>query len=133
MLDTPRDERKSAAQIPGSDWDGAWRTFTTALLWMLAAFTVFLLWEIRYAFLIAFGSILVALLLIALADLLCKFIHLPRPVGLPIATLLVFATAGGTAWLCGAHLYGQFGDLLRNVKSGELFIRQYFEGSGAPD
>jgi predicted PurR-regulated permease PerM len=133
MLDTPREERTSATEVPGVDWDGARRTFTTALLWVLAAFTVFLLWEIRYAFLIAFGAILIAILLIALADLLCKFVKLPRPIGLTVATLLVLAVGGVTVWLFGAHLYGQFGDLLRNLKSGETFIRQYFEGTGAPD
>jgi predicted PurR-regulated permease PerM len=133
MLDTDTSERKHPADPEAMSWDTVRRTFLTALLWASAAFTVFLLWQIRYAFLIAFGSILVALLLIALADLLCKFVKLPRPVGLTIATLLVLAIAGVTAWLFGAHLYGQFGDLLRNIKSGELFIRQYFEGSGAPD
>src|SRR4051794_40443221 len=133
MLDSPRDERR-ATQIPGEiDWESARRTFTTALLWVLAAFSVFLLWEIRYALLIAFGSILVALLLIALADLLCKFVKLPRAVGITVATLLVLAIAGVTAWLFGTHLYSQFGDLLKNVKSGETYIRQYFEGTGAPD
>jgi len=133
MLDTPRDERRSAAEVPGVDWDAARRTFQTALIWVLAAFTVFLLWYIRYAFLIAFGSILVALLLIALADLLCKFVKLPRAICLTVATLLVLAIAGVTAWLFGAHLYSQFGDLLRNIKGGETFIRQYFDGTGAPE
>jgi predicted PurR-regulated permease PerM len=133
MLDSPRDER-SRAPIPGEmDWDWARRTFATALLWMLAAFSVFLLWEIRYALLIAFGAILVALLLIALADLLCRFVKLPRTVGLTVATLLVLAIAGVTVWLFGAHFYSQFGDMPKNVKSGEMYVRQYFEGSGAPD
>jgi predicted PurR-regulated permease PerM len=133
MLDSPRDERR-ATEIPGEmDWDSARRTFTTALLWVLAAFSVFLLWEIRYALLIAFGAILVALLLMALADLLCRFVKLPRAVGLTVATLLVLAIGGITVWLFGAHLYSQFGDLLKNLKSGETYIRQYFEGSGAPD
>jgi predicted PurR-regulated permease PerM len=113
-------------------WGTARRIFFTALLWVLAAFTVFLVWEIRYAFLIAFGAILVAILLIALADLLCRFVHLPRAVGLMIATLLVLGVFGGTAWLFGAHLYSQFGDLVKNVQTGEHSIRGLFEGSGAP-
>jgi predicted PurR-regulated permease PerM len=133
MLDTPSGERRTP-RFPGdTDWLGARRTFTTALLWVLAAFTVFLLWEIRYALLIAFGAILVALLLIALADLLCSVVRLPRAAGLILATVLVLGVLGATAWLFGAHLYSQFGDLLGNIKSGELSLRQYFEGSGAPD
>jgi len=133
MLDVDRSEPKHPAHPDVMSWDTARRTFFTALLWVLAAFTVFLLWEIRYAFLIAFGSILVAMLLIALADLLCKFVKLPRAIGLTVATLLVLAVAGVTAWLFGAHLYSQFGDMLRNIKGGETFIRQYFDGTGAPD
>ena len=133
MLDTDRSERKHPADPDAMSWDTVRRTFLTALLWAGAAFSVFLLWEIRYAFLIAFGAILVALLLIALADLLCKFVKVPRPVGLTVATLLVVAIAGVTVWLFGAHLYSQFGDLLHNIKSGEDFVRHYFEGTGAPD
>jgi predicted PurR-regulated permease PerM len=127
-------DRGDDARLPG-EMDGATarRTFFTALLWVLAAFTVFLLWEIRYAFLIAFGAILVALLLIALADLLCKFVKLPRPVGLTVATLLVLGVLGVAVWLFGAHIYSQFGEMLRNLKTGELNIRQYFDGTGAPD
>jgi predicted PurR-regulated permease PerM len=127
-------DRGDDARLPGEmDWPTARRTFFTALLWVLAAFTVFFIWEIRYALLIAFGAILVALLLIALADLLCKFVRLPRAIALTVATLLVLGIVGVTVWLFGTHLYAQFGDLLRNIKSGELNIRQYFEGSGAPD
>jgi len=133
MLDTERSERRHPADPDAMSWDTVRRIFLTALLWAAAAFTVFLLWQIRYAFLIAFGSILVALLLIALADLLCKFVKLPRAIGLTVATLLVLGIVGVTMWLFGAHLYSQFGDLLRNIKSGELYVRQYFEGSGAPD
>jgi predicted PurR-regulated permease PerM len=126
------DRSEEDARIPGEmDWATARRTFFTALMWVLAAFTVFLLWEIRFALLIAFGAILVALLLIALADLLCKFVRLPRAVGLTVATLLVLAILGVTVWLFGAHIYSQFGEMLRNIKSGELNVRQYFEGTGA--
>ena len=124
-------DRGDDARLPGEmDWATARRTFFTALLWVLAAFTVFLLWEIRYAFLIAFGAILVALLLIALADLLCNFVKVPRPVGLTVATLLVMGIVGVTAWLFGAHLYSQFGDMLGNIQKGEFYLRQYFEGTG---
>jgi len=127
-------DRGDEARLPGElDWATARRTFFTALLWVLAAFTVFLLWEIRYAFLIAFGAILVALLLIALADLLCKFVRLPRPVGLTVATLLVMGILGVTIALFGSHVYSQFGDMLGNIKSGEQSLRHFFEGSGAPD
>jgi predicted PurR-regulated permease PerM len=130
MLDKGQEDARNPGEM---DWAAARHTFFTALLWVLAAFTVFLVWEIRYALLIAFGAILVALLLIALADLLCKFIKLPRALGLTIATLLVLGIVGVTVWLFGAHLYSQFGDLMHNIKSGELNIRNYFEGSGATD
>jgi predicted PurR-regulated permease PerM len=128
MLD--RDE----ARIPGEmDWGMARRTFLRALLWVLAAFTVFILWEIRYALLIAFGAVLVATLLIALSDLICGYLRFPRSLGLISATVLVIAIAGATVGMFGAQLYAQFGDLLRNVQSGEQQLSAFMAGTGASE
>jgi predicted PurR-regulated permease PerM len=133
MLDVDRSEPRHPAHPDAMSWGAARRIYFTALLWVLAAFSVFILWEVRFALLIAFGAIVVAILLIALADLLCRFVHLPRGAGLMVATLIVLGILGTTVWLFGAHLYSQFGDLLQNVRSGEQYIRGLFEGSGAPN
>jgi predicted PurR-regulated permease PerM len=129
MLDRDGDTR-----IPGDlDWGAARRTFFHALIWVLAAFTVFILWEIRYALLIAFGAVLVASLLLAFAELMCKWLRLPRAASLALATVLVVGALAATIGLFGAHLYAQFGDLLKNVQTGEYQIRTFFTGAGAPE
>jgi predicted PurR-regulated permease PerM len=126
-------DRDSDTRLPGEmDWATARRIFTTALLWVLAAFTVFLLWEIRYALLIAFGAVLVASLLLAFAELMCKWLRLPRSASLVLATVLVLSVLTTTVALFGTHLYSQFGDLLHNVQTGESQLRTFFAGSGAP-
>ena len=126
-------DRDSDTRLPGEmDWATARRIFTTALLWVLAAFTVFLLWEIRYALLIAFGAVLVASLLLAFAELMCKWLRLPRSASLVLATVLVLGVLTTTAVLFGTHLYSQFGDLLQNLQAGESQLRTFFAGSGAP-
>ena len=125
--------RDDDTRLPGEmDWATARKIFTTALLWVLAAFTVFILWEIRFALLIAFGAILVASLLLAFAEFMCKWLRLPRSGSLVLATFLVLAVLGGTLGLFGAHLYSQFGDLLHNLQTGEQQLRAFFAGSGAP-
>jgi predicted PurR-regulated permease PerM len=132
MLDTPRGDEE--VRLPGEiGWSEGWRIFRTALIWVLAAFLVFLLWELRFALLVAFGAILVASLLLAFAELMCEWLRLPRSASLLLATLLVLGALGVTVGLFGARLYSQFGDLLHNVQSGEVQLRMFFAGSGAPE
>lgn len=126
--------RDEETRLPGEiGWSDALRTFKTALIWVLAAFLVFLLWELRFALIVAFGAILVASLLLAFAELMCKWLHLPRTASLLLATVLVLGALGVTVGLFGAHLYSQFGDLLHNVQTGESQLRTFFAGSGTPE
>lgn len=113
----------------GLTWQDSRRIFQTALLWVLAALLVFILWRIRYALLIAFGALLVAIVLLALSDLFCKWLRFPRGLSLAASTALVLAVLGGTVWLFGANLATQFNDLLRNVKAGESSLSGQFGGS----
>jgi predicted PurR-regulated permease PerM len=130
MLNTPADNEET--RLPGEiGWRDGLRTFKTALIWVLAAFLVFLLWELRFALLVAFGAILVASLLLAFAELMCHGLRLPRTASLVLATLLVIGVIGATIGLFGAHLYSQFGDLLHNVQTGESRLRIFFAGSNA--
>lgn len=132
MLNTPGGNDE--ARLPGEiSWKQGWRIFQTALIWVLAAFLVFLLWELRFALLVAFGAILVASLLLAFAELMCDWLRLPRSASLLLATLLVLGVLGATVGLFGAKLYSQFGDLLHNVQTGEHQLRTFFAGSGTPE
>lgn len=117
----------------GLTWQDTRRIFQTALIWVSAAFTVFLLWELRFALLIAFGAVLVAILLMALADIFRDWLRFPRGASLIAATVLVVAVLAATVWLFGQQLYSQFGDLMRNVTSGIQQLRTFFVGSGVPD
>jgi predicted PurR-regulated permease PerM len=114
-------------------WQDARRIFLTALIWVSAAFTVFLLWELRFALLIAFGAVLVAILLMALADLFRHWLRFPRAASLIAATVLVIAVLAAAGWLFGQQIYSQFGELLRNATSGVQQLRSYFVGSGMPE
>ena len=132
MLNTSGGEGDRRAD-GGLTWQDTRRIFQTALIWVSAAFTVFLLWELRFALLIAFGAVLVAMLLMALADLFREWLRFPRSASLVAATVLVVAIIGVTGWLFGQQLYSQFGDLMRNVTSGVQQLRSYFDGSGMPE
>ncbi len=111
------------------DWDNARRSFQTALMWVLAAALIFMLWWIRDALLLAFGAIMLAILLRLLAALIGKVTRLSEGLSLALATLLVIAVVGVTFWLFGSQMSSQFNELVQNVESGVRSLQTMFRNS----
>jgi predicted PurR-regulated permease PerM len=69
------------------------------------------LWRAADVVMIAFGGVLLAVALHALADLIGRLTPLPRRARLPTAVLVVITALGLAAWLVGDTLVAQLGQL----------------------
>ncbi|MFZ5718231.1 MAG: AI-2E family transporter [Pseudomonadota bacterium] len=78
-----------------------------------------LVWRLADVLLLAFGAVLVAVLLHALAEPLRQRLGLARPIALALAVLGFSLTLGGTAWLFGQQIVVQLAAL------GELVPRAW--------
>ena len=80
---------------------------------------ILLVWRLADVLLLAFGAVLTAVLLHALAEPLVRRLRLPRPVALALAVAGLMAAGTGTAWLFGQQLAVQV------VALGELLPRAW--------
>jgi predicted PurR-regulated permease PerM len=112
------------------DWHGNRRQFQTALTWGAAALLIWILWEARLAVLLAFGSLLTAILLGSLASLIASWTRLPQTIGLALATLLVVAVIGVTLWLFGSQLSTQFSGVMKQIDVGRSHLQAMMAQDG---
>jgi predicted PurR-regulated permease PerM len=80
-----------------------------------AAVVALIAWRLADVILLAFGAVLVAVLLHALADPLVRRARMPRRAALAVAVMVVSAAIAGTLWLFGQQIGQQMaalGDLL---------------------
>lgn len=99
--------------------DGAVKqTFRTATIWIGIAAAAFVLWQAREAVLIAFGGIMLAILLHVLASGICRIFPLSDAWGLLFATLLVLLLIVLCVWLFGTNLGGQLQEVIRQARTG---------------
>jgi predicted PurR-regulated permease PerM len=109
------------------EWDNARRSFQNALVWISAAALVFLLWQIREAFLLAFAAGMLAILLRTFALLIARWIHVSEHAALALATSVILAVIAGTVWLFGTGISTQFNQLLQHIEAGEESLRKLLE------
>lgn len=91
--------------------------------WALIVFTVgavvvataLALWQIRAALLLAFASVVFAVVLLAIARPIEKYTSLSRRWSVPISGLILFAFIGLFSVLIGSQLYNQFGELRKKL------------------
>ncbi len=118
------------ASDTGMDWESARRTFQTALIWITVAALAFVLWHIRHGLLVMFGAIVLAVILHVLASVISDWTRMPHGAGLALATGVVAALIGLTAWRFGAQLSGQFTELMQHVEAGAQSLQSMFNNSG---
>lgn len=111
------------------DWDNARRNFQIALVWVSAGGLLFLLWWIREALLLAFGAVVLAILLRLLAALIAKATRLSEHLSLAVATCSVIAVVGVTFWLFGSQMTSQLNELMQNVEHGLRSLQAMFHNS----
>jgi predicted PurR-regulated permease PerM len=113
------------------------RDFQKALIWIGVAAALCLIWQIRFALLLAFAAILLAIILRVLADVISRLTGLREGVALAISTLLIFALLCASIGLFGYQVSDQFRDLTSRLQTGEkavmAFLRAHGLGNAATD
>ena len=88
------------------------------------------LWRASDVLLMAFGGVLLAVLLDAIAGLLGRHTPLGRRLALPVAVLAILAALGLLAWSVGGTLATQFNELLRQLPAALAKLREWLAASG---
>jgi predicted PurR-regulated permease PerM len=115
-----------------------WRFAGRVLAAVAIAGAAFLLWQLRDAVMIAFGAVVVAVLLLALADLLRRVIPLSHHWAVTAAAVLVLVVVAAFAWLMGSQVRSQFAELGQRLPlgieeiEGQLGIDIFGPGSAGP-
>jgi Predicted permease len=76
---------------------------------------VLILWRLASVLLLAFGAILVALVLHALGDALARYLRVPPRFSLAVASILVFMLFLGLAWLFGSNIRAQMSNVAEQL------------------
>lgn len=88
----------------GSETDGFTRRALTVIVLAAAAFLV---WELRYVFVLLFGAVVVATIIRAIAGPFKKHLHIPDGLAVAASVLVIVAVVGGTGWLIGSQISAQ--------------------------
>jgi predicted PurR-regulated permease PerM len=110
------------------DWENARRQFQSALIWVSVAALAFLVWYVRYAILLAFAAVVLAILLNVLGSLISRLTRVPPRLGLTIASTSIIFLIAIMLWQFGSQISSQFNELVQQIGSGEQYLRQAFSG-----
>jgi predicted PurR-regulated permease PerM len=102
---------KSSAPAPGSDWAFVRRVLIVAGIAALAA----MIWMLSDIILLLFGSVLIAVMLRAIADPITAHLRVGDPWALLLAVLLVVALVALAAYLLGPALGKQMRGLIEQL------------------
>jgi predicted PurR-regulated permease PerM len=75
----------------------------------------FLLWKLSDVLLLAFGAVLVAILLHAASDALVRYLRVPERWGLTVASLLIFVLFLAIIALFGTQVRAQFSNVVERL------------------
>ena len=87
--------------------DGDARFLRRLILAILVLATAWLFWHLRFVLVLAFGSVLFAMVLHAVARRLRRWLHLPDRLALALSILLLFAGLAAVLLLFGAQIADQ--------------------------
>jgi predicted PurR-regulated permease PerM len=105
--------------------DFALRVLVVLALGGLALF----LWRVLDVLLLGFASVLVAILLRALAEPIVRCTRLSQTLALGLAVLVVLALLGGTLWLFGAEITSQLAQLVDQLPRAWAGLRDMLQRS----
>lgn len=112
------------------NWREGLPAFRTGAIWVGLASGAFLLWQLRIVLLVAFAAVLTAILLRVVMRLVCRPTGLPEGAGLTAAVILLILIFGGTAFLFGSQIAGQFHVVIQRVQTAEMFVSVYLQQNG---
>jgi predicted PurR-regulated permease PerM len=104
-------------------------TLKLALLVVAVAVIPVLIWYLSGVVLIAFGAIILAMLIRLGAQPFMRFMSAPEPLALCISGMLIIFVIVGTAYLFGTHISGELQDVVNRVTSASGEIRNTLENS----
>ncbi len=113
-----------ASSHPSRGEHPLWSFATRVLVAVAIAAGIYLLWRVRFALLTAFAAVLLAVLLLALADQLRRLVPIARGWALGLAVVGILALVGGLGWLVGSQVQTQFGELWRALPQAAMTIEQ---------
>jgi predicted PurR-regulated permease PerM len=106
--------------MPTSNMDFLKRT----LIVVAVAVIPVLIWYLFGVVLIAFGAIILSMLLRLVAQPLMRWPGLPEWLALIVAGIVILGVILGTGYLFGSHLTGQFQDVMQRTTSATAAIEQ---------
>lgn len=87
------------------------------------------IWYLSGVILMAFGAIILAMLVRLGAQPFMRWLSVPEPLALVISGLVILIVIGGTGYLFGSRIAGEFQDVAQRVVSGSANIESYLKGS----
>ena len=100
-----------------------------AMIIVAAAIVPVLIWYLFGVVLMAFGAIILAMLLRLGAQPPMRWLSLPEPVALLISGLLVVLVVGGAGYLFGTRLAGEFQDVTQRASAESSNIEAQMRGT----
>jgi predicted PurR-regulated permease PerM len=103
--------------------------FKRALLVVVVALVPFLIWYLFDVILMAFGAIILAMVLRLGAEPFSRWLAIPRSVALIASGLLALAVAGAVGYLFGTLISRELQDVFNRANAAEQIIQAKVHGS----
>jgi predicted PurR-regulated permease PerM len=103
--------------------------FKRAVLIVVVALVPFLIWYLFDVILVAFGAIILAMVLRLGAEPFSRWLAIPRSVALIASSLIALAVAGGAGYLFGTLISRELQDVLNRASAAEQIIQAKMHGS----
>lgn len=100
------------------------------LIVALAVIGLWMAWQLSTLLILAFGGILMAVILHRAAAWTAGTLHLKRRWGLTLVLILLALLVAGGGFLFGSQLFGQFRDLQGTVADGLREVRTWLQSAG---
>ncbi len=101
----------------------------TTLLVVAVAIIPFLIWYLFDVVLMIFGAVILASLLRLGAQPFRRWLALPEAAALAFSGLMVLVVAGGSAYLFGTHIVGEFQDVVERASEASAAIQSALKSS----
>lgn len=102
------------------------------VLGLTLAVVALALWHLRFALLLVFIALLLAIFIRLLADPLVRRLRLPEPAAVFLSLLVILAVAGAAVFLAGAEFGSQFQDVVARLPRAWVRIAAFAEHYGVP-
>ena len=100
-----------------------------ALIVVAAAALPVVIWYLFGVVLIAFGAVILAMLVRLGAQPFTRFLSAPEPLALAVSGLLILLVIGGTGFLFGSQIANEFQDVVRRAVTAASSIQASLKGS----